>query len=230
MSAPFATQLLDWFDQHRVDLPWRRDPTAYHVWLSEIMLQQTQIDTVIPYYMRFLENYPSIDKLASADLDAILKQWEGLGYYSRARNLHKTAQIVTTEYNGEFPDTVKGLLEATRHRTLYGWCNCVSIAFDVSAPVLDGNVIRVFTRLLDMDDDVTQTATKKKLWDVAEDWVTATRAGDYNQALMELGQTICRPKSPNCADCPIQAHCQAFANGTQHDRPCQKEESTHTAL
>lgn len=224
MSAPFAPQLLAWFTKHRVDLPWRRDPTAYHVWLSEIMLQQTQIDTVIPYYMRFLENYPTIEQLANTDIDAILKQWEGLGYYSRARNLHKTAQIVANDYDGKFPDTVDGLLKLPGIGR-YTAGAIASIAFDVSAPVLDGNVIRVFTRILDLDEDVTQTATKNKLWDIAEDWVTKTRAGDYNQALMELGQYICRPKNPNCADCPIQAHCKAFKNGTQTERPVKKKKA-----
>jgi len=224
MSAPFTTQLLDWFADHRVDLPWRRDPTAYHVWLSEIMLQQTQIDTVIPYYMRFLENYPTIEALADADIDAILKQWEGLGYYSRARNLHKTAQIVTTEHDGTFPNTVKGLRQLPGIGP-YTAGAIASIAFDISAPVLDGNVIRVFTRLLDIDEDVTQTATKNKLWDIAEEWVPDKRAGDYNQGLMELGQYTCRPSNPNCAECPIQAHCQAYANGTQNDRPVKKKKA-----
>jgi A/G-specific adenine glycosylase len=224
MSASFAPQLLDWFTEHRIDLPWRRDPTAYHVWLSEIMLQQTQIETVLPYYMRFLENYPTVGHLANTDIDAVLKQWEGLGYYSRARNLHKTAQIVANDYDGEFPNTVDGLL-ALPGIGRYTAGAIASIAFDVSAPVLDGNVIRVFTRILDMDEDVTQTRTKNKLWEVAEDWVTEARAGDYNQALMELGQYICRPKNPSCGECPIQAHCQAFANGTQAMRPVKKKKA-----
>ncbi len=224
MSAPFASQLLAWFNQHRIDLPWRRNPTAYQVWLSEIMLQQTQIDTVIPYYMRFLENYPSIRKLADASIDEVLKMWEGLGYYSRARNLHKTAKIVAFEHDGQFPDTVEGLLKLPGIGR-YTAGAIASIAFDVSAPILDGNVIRVFTRLQDIDDDVTQTATKNKLWAIAEDWVTETDAGDYNQALMELGQYICRPKNPTCPDCPIQTHCQAFANDTQSQRPVKKKKA-----
>lgn len=222
MSAKFATKLLDWFAKHRVDLPWRRDPTPYHVWLSEIMLQQTQIETVIPYYMRFLKTYPSVEELANAPLDDVLKMWEGLGYYSRARNLHKTAQIVAQAYGGEFPNTVEGLLKLSGVGR-YTAGAIASIAFGVSASVLDGNVIRVFTRLLDMDDDVTQTSTKNELWKIADDWVPDQQAGDYNQALMELGQSICRPKNPTCADCPIQAHCQAFKNGTQSERPVKKK-------
>lgn len=222
MSAQFSTELLAWFAEHRIDLPWRREPTPYHVWLSEIMLQQTQIDTVLPYYMRFLKIYPSIQELATAPIDDVLKLWEGLGYYSRARNLHKTAQMIVHDYDGHFPETVEGLLTLPGIGP-YTAGAIASIAFGVSAPVLDGNVIRVFTRLLDLDEDVTQTSTKNKLWEIAEDWVPEAEAGDYNQALMELGQYICRPKNPTCTDCPIQAHCQAFANGTQDDRPVKKK-------
>ena len=224
MSAQFTTELLHWFTQHRADLPWRREPTAYHVWLSEIMLQQTQIETVIPYYMRFLKKYPSIQDLADAPIDDVLKVWEGLGYYSRARNLHKTAQIVVHDYDGEFPETVDGLLKLPGIGR-YTAGAIASIVFGVSAPVLDGNVIRVFTRLLDMNEDVTQTATKNKLWEIAENWVPENDAGDYNQALMELGQSICRPRNPNCGECPIQSHCQAFANGTQAERPVKKKKA-----
>ena len=224
MSAQFTTPLLDWFNQHRVDHPWRRDPTPYHVWLSEIMLQQTQIETVIPYYKRFLKKYPSIHELADAPIDEVLKMWEGLGYYSRARNLHKSAQMVAHDYDGVFPDTVEGLLQLSGVG-LYTAGAIASIAFGVSASVLDGNVIRVFTRLLDMDEDVTQTSTKNKLWEIADDWVPEQKAGDYNQALMELGQSICRPKNPNCAECPIQAHCLAFKNGTQAERPVKKKKA-----
>jgi A/G-specific adenine glycosylase len=222
MSAQFATELLNWFAKHRADLPWRREPTPYHVWLSEIMLQQTQIDTVIPYYMRFLKKYPSIQELADAPIDDVLKVWEGLGYYSRARNLHKTAQMIIHDHDGEFPDTMEGLLQlAGVGRYTAG--AIASIAFGVSASVLDGNVIRVFTRLLDIDEDVTLSSTKNKLWGIADQWVPEKQAGDYNQALMELGQTICRPKNPNCADCPIQSHCQAYKNGTQAERPIKKK-------
>jgi len=224
MSAKFATPLLDWFAKHRADYPWRRDSTPYHVWLSEIMLQQTQIETVIPYYMRFLKKYPSVNDLADAPIDDILKMWEGLGYYSRARNLHKAAQMVAHEYGGEFPDTVDSLLQLSGVGR-YTAGAIASIAFGLSASVLDGNVIRVFTRLLDMDEDVTQATTKTKLWDLADKWVPDQHAGDYNQALMELGQSICRPKNPTCEDCPIQAHCLAFANGTQSERPVKKKKA-----
>ena len=213
--------LLDWYSANKADLPWR-GASAYGVWLSEIMLQQTQIDTVIPYYRRFLENYPTIHDLAGSDLDRVLKLWEGLGYYSRARNLHKTAQIVSSELNGEFPSDVPSLLELSGIGR-YTAGAIASIAFGTQAPVLDGNVIRVFSRWLDLSEDVTQTSTKNYLWDVAEALVPAENTGDYNQALMELGQKICTPRNPLCEECPVQSICLAYANGTQAERPVKKK-------
>jgi len=218
---PLADRLLRWYDAHAADLPWR-GADAYGVWLSEIMLQQTQIDTVIPYYKRFLDSYPTIDELAAASQDAVLKLWEGLGYYSRARNLHQTAQIVSQQMDGQFPNRVHDLL-ALPGIGPYTAGAIASIAFDVPAPILDGNVIRVFARLLDLEDDVTQTQTKNQLWDLAQALVPQTRPGDYNQALMELGQTICTPRKPQCSHCPVQATCCAFANNTQSERPVKKK-------
>lgn len=222
MSADFAPPLLAWFARRRADLPWRRCPTAYHVWLAEIMLQQTQIKTVIPYYQRFIQRYPTIQTLAAAPIEDVLKLWEGLGYYRRARSLRQTAAIILDEYGGAFPSDVETLRQLPGIGA-YTAAAIASIAFGASAPALDGNIIRVFTRLLDMDADISQAATRKKLWRKAADWVPAQAAGDYNQALMELGQTICRPKNPNCAQCPIQAHCRAFANGVQAERPVKKK-------
>jgi A/G-specific adenine glycosylase len=221
ISLELAPFLLPWYDRHAADLPWR-GADAYRIWLSEIMLQQTQIETVIPYYKRFLESYPTIQHLAAAPLDDVLKQWEGLGYYSRARNLHKTAGIITRDYDGQFPRTVKEL------KTLpgigpYTAGAVASIAFGVQASVLDGNVIRVFSRLIDLDDAVNTSATKRKLWQMADDLVPAERPGDYNQALMELGQKICTPTSPDCAICPVQSRCLAYANSTQDERPVKKK-------
>lgn len=221
---PFADALLDWYDRHRADLPWRESRDPYRVWLSEIMLQQTQVDTVIPYYRRFLAAYPTVEALAAAPIDDVLKLWEGLGYYSRARNLHRAAQAVAAEHGGVFPDTVEGLL-ALPGIGRYTAGAIASIAYEVRAPLLDGNVIRVFSRLLDIEDDVTQTATQARLWQQAEDWLPERRIGDYNQSLMELGRLICRPRDPLCADCPIQAHCRAYANGTQNARPVKKRKA-----
>ncbi len=219
----FAADLLAWYDANRADLPWRSDtPNPYHVWLSEMMLQQTQIETVKPYFAAFLDAYPSVHDLAAAPLDDVLKAWEGLGYYARARNLHKAAMMVSREYDGVFPSTAETL------RVLpgvgpYTAGAIASIAFGEAAPVLDGNVIRVFSRLDDLAEDVTQTATKNALWDVAAERVSESRPGDYNQALMELGQAVCRPKNPDCGVCPVQHHCEAFVAGTQAERPVKKK-------
>ncbi|MBI1258254.1 MAG: A/G-specific adenine glycosylase [Chloroflexi bacterium] len=224
-SQLFAPALLTWYDHLGVELPWRGDPYPYHVWLSEIMLQQTQIETVKPYYERFLAAYPTVEALAAAPLDDVLKLWEGLGYYSRARNLHRAAQQIAS---GGFPQTVEGLLELSGVGR-YTAGAIASIAFGVRAPVLDGNVIRVFSRLLDLADDVTQESTKVKLWQIAERWLPDARVGDYNQALMDLGRLICKPRSPLCAQCPIRESCAAFAHGTQNERPVKaaKAETPH---
>lgn len=224
MSALFTPALLAWYDAHAAQLPWRESADPYRVWLSEIMLQQTQVETVMPYYMRFLVNYPDIFALAAAPLDDILKLWEGLGYYSRARNLHQTAIRIATDYGGKFPETVEGLLQLSGVGR-YTAGAIASIAFGQAAPLLDGNVIRVFARLTDLADDVTQNTVQAKLWQLADEWLPLERVGDYNQALMELGRTVCKPRQPLCGECPIQAYCAAFANGTQAERPVKKKKA-----
>jgi len=227
MTAPFAAALLAWFDQQAADLPWRENthaPDPYRVWLSEIMLQQTQISTVIPYFNRFLAAFPDVRALAAAPLDDVLKQWEGLGYYSRARNLHQTARIVASQHNGRFPGSAAEL-QSLPGIGRYTAGAIASICYGERAPVLDGNVIRVFARLLDLPDDVTQSATKTKLWQLAADWLPAGRTGAYNQALMELGQTICRPRAPRCDVCPLRTHCAAYAAGTQAQRPVKRRKA-----
>lgn len=219
MTAPFAQDLLDWYDRAAADLPWRSTtPDPYAVWLSEIMLQQTQVETVRGYYLRFLERFPTVQALAEAPQSDVLKQWEGLGYYSRARNLHACAQIVTQEHGGVFPRDVESLQKLPGIGR-YTAGAVASIAYGVRAAVLDGNVIRVFARLTDLADDVSHNTTQAKLWEMADAWVPHARAGDYNQALMELGRTVCKPRAPLCADCPLKAHCRAFASGTQSQRP-----------
>jgi len=213
-----AVPLLAWYDANAADLPWRNTSDTYRIWLSEVMLQQTQIDTVISYYNRFLTEYPTIQALAQAKLDDVLKLWEGLGYYSRARNLHKAAIRISTDYKGKFPQTAQELQQLPGIGR-YTAGAIASIAFDEPTPVLDGNVIRVVTRLLDIDADVTQTKTKNRLWDIVADWVPDKRPGDYNQALMELGQKICTPRKPHCKQCPVQTMCLAYKNDTQNQRP-----------
>jgi len=217
-EIPIQEPLLAWWDAHRADLPWRRTDDPYAIWVSEIMLQQTQIATVIPYYERWLARFPTVLALAEASLDEVLKLWEGLGYYSRARHLHAAAQTVVDEWNGRLPQTVPELM-TLKGIGRYTAGAIASIAFAQPAPVLDGNVTRVLTRLFDIDEDVTQTATKKRLWQLAADLVPNARPGDYNQALMELGQQICLPAQPLCLLCPLSDHCRARRRGTQLERP-----------
>lgn len=218
MTAPFADALLTWFDRAAAPLPWRASADPYRVWLSEIMLQQTQVETVIGYYERFLARFPTLQALAAAPLDDVLKLWEGLGYYSRARNLHRCAQQVVAQRGGLFPSDAESL-QTLPGIGRYTAGAIASIAFGQRAAVLDGNVIRVFARLTDLPDDVRQPATLTRLWALADSWIPPARVGDYNQALMELGRTVCKPRVPLCGACPIQAHCLAYARGTQAKRP-----------
>jgi A/G-specific adenine glycosylase len=221
---PLQNDLLAWYEQHAANLPWRENHDPYRVWLSEIMLQQTQVETVKPYFARFLDAFPSVGALANAPLSDVLKLWEGLGYYSRARNLHQAAQAVVRDFGGQFPQTAEQLLNLPGIGR-YTAGAIASIAFGEVVPVLDGNVIRVFARLTDLEDDVTQPAVKARLWELAEKWLPNERPGDYNQALMELGRTVCKPRNPLCKECPIHAHCLAFAHGTQALRPVKKSKA-----
>ncbi len=213
-----APLLLNWWDGGHADLPWRGTKDPYAIWVSEIMLQQTQIATVIPYYERWLAQLPTVAALAAASLDEVLKLWEGLGYYSRARNMHAAAQMVMTDWNGRFPATAAEL-QKLKGIGRYTAGAIASIAFDEQVAVLDGNVIRVLSRLMDLAEDVTLTATKKHLWQLAESLVPAERPGDYNQAIMELGQQVCLPKKPSCLLCPLSELCLARQRGTQLERP-----------
>lgn len=216
--ADIAPLLLAWWDEGRADLPWRRTKDPYAVWVAEVMLQQTQIATVIPYYERWMAQLPSVEALAAASLDEVLKLWEGLGYYSRARNMHEAARVVVHELGGRLPDTVEGLLRL-KGIGPYTAGAIASIAFGRRAAVLDGNVIRVLSRLVDLPLDVTETGTRRLLWRLAQRLVPAERSGDYNEALMELGQQICTPAAPQCHRCPLAAHCLARQRGTQLERP-----------
>jgi len=217
-SGEIAPLLLAWWDAGHADLPWRKTKDAYAVWVAEIMLQQTQIATVRPYYDRWMARFPTVEELARAPLDDVLKQWEGLGYYSRARNLHTAARRIVAEHGGRVPDTLDGLIMLPGIGR-YTAGAIASIAFDIPAPVLDGNVIRVLSRLHNIGDDVTRPATRNKLWELAGAAVPAARPGDFNQALMELGQLICTPQAPRCLICPVSALCLARQRGTQLERP-----------
>lgn len=213
-----AAPLLAWWDAGHSDLPWRRSRDPYAIWVSEIMLQQTQVATVIPYYERWMARFPTVEALAKAPLDDVLKLWEGLGYYSRARNLHTAAQTVLIKFDGRLPQTA---VELMRLKGIgpYTAGAIASIAFDQATAVLDGNVIRILSRLTDFSQDVTLTSSKNSLWQLANSLVPAQRPGDYNQALMELGQKICLPAKPLCLLCPLYELCLARQRGSQLERP-----------
>ena len=223
LKMPFAPGemsklLLAWYDQHGRDLPWRRTRDPYRIWLSEIMLQQTSVVAVIPYYNRFLARFPDVTTLADADPEAVLELWSGLGYYSRARNLHQAAQQVAGEMGGLFPETVEALRKLPGiGRSTAG--AIVSIAYDRPAPILDGNVRRVLARLMALDDPPREKEAEKRLWSWAEALTPESRPHDYAQAIMDLGATLCLPRKPLCPECPLTAMCLAHQTGRENELP-----------
>jgi len=218
----FQDAVLNWFDQYgRTNLPWQKSINPYRVWVSEIMLQQTQVSTVIPYFERFMHSYPTVETLAAAPLDEVLHHWTGLGYYARARNLHKTAQQVSNELGGLFPDNVSQLIELPGiGRSTAGAIS--SIAFKNQATILDGNVKRVLARYSAIDGWPGKSAVVEKLWLIAETYTPYKRIADYTQAMMDLGATLCTRSSPNCEQCPIEKGCKAFKQGNPQDYPGKK--------
>lgn len=212
-----AEILLNWWESNKADLPWRANKEPYAVWVSEVMLQQTQIVTVVPYYERWMARFPSVKTLAASSIDDVLKAWEGLGYYSRARNLHKAAKIIAEKFSGRLPEDYTDLI-ALPGIGRYTAGAIASIAFNQQVPVLDGNIIRVLSRLTDLEEDVNKTATKNKMWQMVESLVPQTRPGDFNEALMELGQIICTV-APKCVICPLARMCLANLRNTQDQRP-----------
>ena len=216
-SRALARALLRHFDAHRRAMPWRETADPYGIWVSEIMLQQTRVDTVIPYWERWMARFPTVDALAEADRDEVLKEWEGLGYYSRARNLHAAARMVRERHGGALPRRPAELRELPGIGE-YTAGAVASIAYGVAAPAVDGNVRRVLARLYDLEDP-----RGAGLRDRAAALVPADRPGDFNQALMELGATVCTPRSPSCGDCPIAGWCEARRRGVQERRPLPKQ-------
>ncbi len=229
----FRRRLLKWFDANQRDLPWRKNRTPYRIWVSEIMLQQTQVATVIDYYLRFMKRFPTVEKLAAAEQSEVLKLWEGLGYYRRARQLHGAAQVVAEQHGGKFPidfDNVLALPGIGR----YTAGAILSISLDQQLPILEGNTIRLFARLLALPDDPRTSTNQKLLWEFAESILPRKRCGDFNQALMELGSEVCTPKKPNCSQCPVASDCQAYVQGLQAEIPAPskkiKYEDLHEAV
>ena len=223
--SAIAQRLALWHDQQQRSLPWRSAPAGqrdpYQVWISEIMAQQTRIETVVDYFERWMRRFPTIETLAAADQQEVLKQWEGLGYYARARNLHRAAQLIVAEHGGRVP-AERATLRSLPGIGDYTVGAILSLAYNEPEPILDGNVKRVLSRLANIDQPIDQPATLKFLWRQAREAVQAAApgsAGNVNEALMELGALICVPANPRCLLCPVAEHCQALAHGTQGERP-----------
>lgn len=214
----FQTTLLAWYDQEKRDLPWRRDHAPYHVWVSEIMLQQTQVQTVIPYYNRFMAQFPTVADLATAPEAKLMKAWEGLGYYSRARNLQRAARQIVDEYGGEWPQTAAGLQKLAGIGP-YTAGAIASIAFNEPVPAVDGNAFRVFARLLKIDDDIAKPQTRQVFEQVISRVISQERPGDFNQAIMDLGSSYMTAKNPDSDHSPVKAFNQAYLDGVELDYP-----------
>ncbi|WP_211748373.1 A/G-specific adenine glycosylase [Paenibacillus sp. Marseille-Q4541] len=218
----FSTELLNWYMENKRDLPWRRHRDPYYIWVSEIMLQQTRVETVKPYFERFITRFPTISDLAEAPEEDVLKLWEGLGYYSRARNLQAAAKQVLELHGGEVPNqkdavfNLKGVGPYTAGAIL-------SIAFNQPEPAVDGNVMRVLSRYFLIEDDIMKGSTRVKMETLAQELIPQGRAGDFNQALMELGALVCTPKSPHCLTCPVMEMCKGRIEGREDTLPVKKK-------
>jgi A/G-specific adenine glycosylase len=217
--------LLNWYAQHARQLPWRNHPDPYAIWVSEIMLQQTRVETVIPYFERWMERFPTLEALAIAPLQEVLSAWEGLGYYSRARNLHQAAQVIMEKYAGQIPQ------DATTLRKLPGIGRytagaIASIAFSQDEPALDGNIRRVLARFFNLTEPARSTLGERRLWKLIKMILPGGQAGTYIQALMDLGAMICTPRAPDCPRCPLNRECQALLLGVQEERPVLEPKKT----
>ncbi|WP_298622968.1 A/G-specific adenine glycosylase [uncultured Legionella sp.] len=222
IQKQFTIPLLAWYDVNgRKDLPWQTPRHPYRVWVSEIMLQQTQVQTVIPYFTRFMERFPTVDALAHAEEDEVLSLWSGLGYYSRARNLHATAKIISRIYLGVFPKDLDNLINLPGIGPSTA-AAIVSQAFNEPAAILDGNVKRVLARYFLIKGWPEQAQVKKIMWDLARSCMSVQRCADYTQAIMDLGATCCTNKKPDCFNCPVRDNCQAFINEEQSQYPTKK--------
>lgn len=221
-QSDFSAAVLNWFQDHgRKNLPWQLNPTPYRVWVSEIMLQQTQVTTVIPYYENFMQSFPDIKTLALAEEDIVLHHWTGLGYYARARNLHKAAKIITQEHHGIFPTTLESLIDLPGiGRSTAG--AILALAEDKYAVILDGNVKRVLSRYHCVEGWYGQSNTLKRLWEIAEQYTPRKNCRNYTQAMMDLGATLCTRTKPSCLNCPLKIHCEANLNQKTTEFPHKK--------
>ncbi len=214
----FQTTLLTWYDREKRDLPWRKDHAPYHIWVSEIMLQQTQVQTVIPYYQRFMATFPTVADLATAPEGELLKAWAGLGYYSRVRNMQKAAQQIMDDYQGDWPQTAAEL-EKLAGIGPYTAGAIASIAFNEPVPAVDGNAFRVFARLFEIDADIAKPQTRQLFYNVIKEVIATDRPGDFNQAIMDLGSSYMTAKNPDSAHSPVRDFNQAYLDGKELDYP-----------
>ncbi|MBA2942716.1 A/G-specific adenine glycosylase [Paenibacillus sp. CGMCC 1.16610] len=218
----FSKNLLDWYHTHKRDLPWRRSKNPYYIWISEVMLQQTRVDTVIPYFHRFIDQFPTVEALATAPEENVLKAWEGLGYYSRARNLQTAVREVHERYGGIVPQT-KEEISSLKGVGPYTSGAVLSIAYNKPEPAVDGNVMRVLSRYFLIEEDIMKPATRTRMEKLARELILEGTASDFNQALMELGAMVCTPRSPHCLTCPVMAHCSAREAGMEEGLPIKKK-------
>lgn len=225
----FREDLIGWFENEMRDLPWRKDQDPYKVWVSEIMLQQTRVDTVIPYFTRFLDKFPTIEALATADEDKVLKAWEGLGYYSRVRNLQSAVKEVHEKYDGKVPDQPEAI-SSLKGVGPYTAGAILSIAYGKPEPAVDGNVMRVLSRILLIWEDIAKSSSRKTFEGAVRRLISHENPSYFNQALMELGALICTPTSPSCLLCPVREHCQAFETGMQNELPIKSKKKKQRSV
>ncbi len=221
INNPFSTAIISWYKQNKRQLPWRESQNPYHIWLSEIILQQTRVAQGLPYYYRFVKKYATVNDLAGASEDEILRLWQGLGYYTRARNLHKCARIVVSEFYGEFPSTMKAL-QTLPGIGRYTAAAIASQAFNKAVPVVDGNVYRVLARYFGIEQDINNSKAYGYFHDLSLSLMDKTVPGDYNQAVMEFGALCCKPHNPECTSCVLQSGCVAFSKSAQNKLPVKK--------
>lgn len=214
----FASALLNWYPRHRRDLPWRHTRDPYAIWLSEVILQQTRVKQGLPYYLDFVTTYPTVQELAAAPEDEVMRHWQGLGYYSRARNMHHTAKQVTSEFGGQFPGSYEGLLQL-KGVGQYTAAAIASFAYDEQVAVLDGNVYRVLARVFGISADIAAPASRKVFQQLADTLIPAASPAEFNQAIMEFGAIQCTPLKPDCLFCPLQSQCFAFQHGIVQELP-----------
>ena len=228
-SNTLQKKLLAWYEKEKREMPWRNNLNPYRILVSEFMLQQTQVKTVIPYFERWIKSFPTLQKLARAQESTVLKHWEGLGYYSRARNLKKTAQIILKNYSGKVPDSMDEILKLPGVGR-YTAGAILSIAFGQKVPVLDGNVKRVLSRIFLLKENGSNSQSENILWDIMHSLLPETGSGDFNQAFMELGATVCLPKNPLCLLCPLKQNCKAQKTGEQSLYPPRKLKTPSTKI